>query len=172
MRPAGDVNRTGRAGGIAMTISAVPSYSHTQKAPLGLLLYALALWFFAAAWLTTGLPLLPLLLGCVAVLLAVLGLSFHRLTVQDEGDRLAVRFGPLPVFRTGVRCEDIEGVELGRTTVLDCCGIHWSLRGGWVWSLWGWECVVVRRRQGVLRIGTDDAANLALFLDGKMPRSG
>jgi hypothetical protein len=155
-----------------MTTQAVPSYSHTQKAPLGLLLYALALGLFVAAWLTADLPLLPLLLGGVAVLLTLLGLSFHHLTVEDEGHRLAVRFGPLPLFRTGVRYEDIEGVEVGRTTVLDCCGIHWSLRGGWVWSLWGWECIVVRRRRGVLRVGTDDAANLARFLEAKTAQQG
>jgi hypothetical protein len=104
------------------------------------------------------------------VLTTLLALSLRHLTVEVEGHRLAVRFGPLPLFRTSVRCEDIEGVEVGRTTLLDCCGIHWSLRGSWVWSLWGWECVVVRHRRGVLRIGTDDATNLALFLRGKMER--
>jgi hypothetical protein len=166
------MSQAAKAGGIAMTTSAVPSYSHTQKAPLCLMLYALALVMFVAAGLTTGLPFLPLLLGGVAVLMTLLGLSFHRLTVEDEGDRLAVRFGPLPLFRTGVRYEDIEGVEVGRTTALDCCGIHWSRRGGWVWSLWRGDCVVVRCRRGILRVGTDDAVNLALFLRGKTPRGG
>jgi hypothetical protein len=153
-----------------MTTSAVPSYSQTQRAPLAILLYALAFGLLATAWVTTGVPPLPLLLGGVAVLMTLLALSLHHLTVEDEGHRLAVRFGPLPLFRTGVRYEDIEGVEVGRTTLLDCCGIHWSLRGGWVWSLWGWECVVVRHRRGVLRVGTDDAANLAMFLQAKMQR--
>jgi hypothetical protein len=152
--------------------TAVPGYSHTQKAPLGLLLFAPALGLFVAAWLTREQRPLPLLLGGVAALLTLLAVSLHRLTVEDEGHRLAVRFGPLPLFRTGVPYEDIEGVEVGRTTALDCCGIHWTRRGGWVWGLWGWECVVVRRRRGTLRIGTDDAANLALFLQGKAPRNG
>jgi len=93
-------------------------------------------------------------------------------TGTESGHRLAIRFDPLPLFRTGVRYEDIEGVEVGRTTVLDGWGIHRSLRGGWVWSVWGRECVVVRHRRGVLRVGTDDAANLALFLQGKTPRGG
>jgi hypothetical protein len=56
--------------------------------------------------------------------------------------------------------------------VLDCCGIHWSLWGGWVWSLWGWDCVVIRRRRGTLRVGTDDADNLASFLRSKVQRGG
>jgi hypothetical protein len=123
---------------------------------------------FVAAWLTTGEPFLPLLLGGVAVMMTVLALSFHHLTVEDEGHRLVIHFGPLPLFRTSVRYEDIESVEIGSTTLLDCCGIHWSPRGGWVWSLWGWDCVIVRRRRGVLRLGTDDAANLAQFLQSKI----
>ena len=106
------------------------------------------------------------------LLFALLAPGLYHLTVEDEGHWLAVRFGPLPLFRTGVRYEDIEGVEVGRTTLLDCCGIHWSLRGGWVWSLWGWECIVVRRRRGVLRVGTDDAANLARFLEAKTAQQG
>jgi hypothetical protein len=48
-----------------------------------------------------------------------------------------------------------------------------SVRGGWVWNLWGRECVVVRFRDGrTLRIGTDDAENLAAFLGAKTGRRG
>lgn len=44
-----------------------------------------------------------------------------------------------------------------------------SIRGGWVWNLWGRDCVVVHLKNGgVLRIGTDDAENLARFLEGKV----
>jgi polygalacturonase len=43
-----------------------------------------------------------------------------------------------------------------------------SIRGGWVWNLWGRDCVVVQLNKGTLRIGTDDAANLAVFLQGKV----
>ena len=32
------------------------------------------------------------------------------------------------------------------------------------WNLWGRDYVVVHRKKGVLRIGTDDAENLAGFL--------
>ena len=47
--------------------------------------------------------------------------------------------------------------------ILDGWGIHMSIRGGWVWNLWGRDCVVVHLKKGVLRIGTDDAANLPDF---------
>jgi hypothetical protein len=97
-----------------------------------------------------------------------MGPSFHHLAVCDAGEGLAAQFGPLPLFRTRIRYADMQAVEVGRTTVLDGWGIHLSLRGGWVWNLWGRECVVVRLRKGVFRIGTDDAASLARFLGGRI----
>jgi hypothetical protein len=67
-----------------------------------------------------------------------------------------------------VRYADIEDVDVGRTVLLDGWGIHYSLRGGWVWNLWGRDCVVVRFRDGrTLRVGTNDAENLAAFLGAK-----
>ncbi len=69
--------------------------------------------------------------------------------------------------------DDIIGVEIGRTTIMDGWGIHWSPRSGWVWSLSAGKCVVIRRRRGVIRVGTDDADRLAEFLKswaGDQPR--
>lgn len=60
---------------------------------------------------------------------------------------------------------DIVSVEVGRTLLLDGLGIHMSIRGGWVLAA---DCVVVHfRNGGTLRIGTDDAENLAGFLERK-----
>ena len=47
-----------------------------------------------------------------------------------------------------------------------------SIRGDWVWNLWGRDCVMVHLTKGVLRIGTDDAENLAALLDGKIREGG
>lgn len=48
-------------------------------------------------------------------------------------------------------------------------GIHLSIRGGWVWNLWGRTCVVIHfKNSGTLRIGTDDASNLVEFLRSKV----
>ena len=102
----------------------------------------------------------------------VLAASFHHLSVMDHGDVLAIRFGPVPLFRRIVRYTDIEKVEVGRTTLLDGWGIHMSIRGGWVWNLWGRDCVVVHfRNGGTLRIGTDDSEKLAGFLEGKLVKN-
>jgi hypothetical protein len=99
--------------------------------------------------------------------------AFHHLTVADQGDRLAIRFGPVPLFGRTVCYADIEKVEVGRTLILDGWGIHYSIRGGWVWNLWGRDRVVVHfKNGGTLRVGTDDAENLARFLNGKVAHPG
>jgi len=143
-------------------------YSHTQKAPLCLILYGLTLASFVVAWVIGSDPasFTALAVGLVTALVAS---AFHHLSVIDQGDVLAIRFGPVPLFCRTVRYADIEKVEVGRTLLLDGWGIHYSIRGGWVWNIWGRDCVVVHRKKGsVLRIGTDDAENLVRFLEGKI----
>jgi hypothetical protein len=146
-----------------------PEYSHTQKAPLCLLIYALAAVFVALGWFVQDAPPIPWLFPPIGLLMLVVAASFHHLTVEDQGDVLSVRFGPVPMFRKTVKYSDIVKVEVGRTLLLDGLGIHMSIRGGWVWNLWGRVCVVVSfKNGGTLRIGTDDAENLAGFLEGKI----
>lgn len=151
------------------------SYSHRQSAPLCLLLYVVAALFFVLGWGLSAEPLLRWLFPSIGVLLAVVAASFHHLTVEDRGDQLVVRFGPVPLFRRTVRYADIGSVEVGRTLFVDGWGIHYSVRGGWVWNLWGRECVAVHFRDGgTLRIGTDDAEQLAAFVRSKLtePEAG
>jgi hypothetical protein len=144
-----------------------PAYSHTQKAPTCLILYASALFCFALAWIIREPPEIFIFAGA-GLLVGSFGPMFHQLTVEDQGEVLAIRFGPVPLFRRTVRYADIVKVEIGRTLIVDGWGIHMSLRGGWVWNLWGRDCVVVHLKKGVLRIGTNDAANLVRFLEGKI----
>ena len=150
------------------TDTTTSAYSHTQKAPLCLILYGSALACVVLAWIvgdTTGIYIV----GGVGLLIALLAPAFHHLTVVDQGDVLAIRFGPIPLFRRTVRYANIEKAEVGRTLILDGWGIHLSIRGGWVWNLWGRDCVVVHFRDGgTLRIGTDDAEMLVGFLEGKI----
>lgn len=147
--------------------AAVGSYRHTQKGPWALLLYVLGVMFLVVC---RYMPLLPLQItflvtGC---LMFLLGISFHHLTVEDEGDHVALRFGPLPLFRKQINYDDISAVERGRTTVLDGWGIQLSSRGGWVWNIWGRDCVVICLKRGTLRIGTDDPDGLLAFLKDRM----
>jgi hypothetical protein len=148
--------------------TATTDYSHTQKAPLCLVLYGSALFCFVLGWVVGDTPGMYIAFG-VGLLIALVTPAFHHLTVEDWGDRLAIRFGPVPLFGRTVRYADIEKVEVGRTLILDGWGIHYSIRGGWVWNLSGRDCVIVRfKKGGVLRIGTDDAHDLARFLDVKV----
>lgn len=98
----------------------------------------------------------------------VVAASFRHLTVEDRGDGLAIRFGPDPLFRKTVAYNEIKSDEVGRTLLLDGWGIHVSIRGGWVWNIWGRDCVVMHMTKGTLRIGTDDAENLATFLRSRV----
>lgn len=145
-----------------------PAYSHTQKAPLCTILYGSALACFVLIWVI-GEPPGIYIGGGVGLLVALLGPCFHHLTVEDWGSVLAIRFGPVSLFHRTLRYADIGSVEIGRTLLLDGWGIHLSIRGGWVWNLWGRTCVVVHfKNGGTLRIGTDDAENLLAFLRRKV----
>ncbi|HRX82170.1 MAG TPA: hypothetical protein P5307_24055, partial [Pirellulaceae bacterium] len=96
---------------------------------------------------------------------AILALAFRQLTIRDNGDALLICFGPLPLFRRSVLYADLERVEQGRSSWFDGWGIHISPSGGWTWNLWGFDCVDVYMSRGrKLRIGTDDPAELAAFL--------
>jgi hypothetical protein len=145
-------------------------YDHTQKAPWYLLLFAFAALFFTVAWVARAEPIAPALLLVAGLLMATLGYSFRELTVRDEDDRLAISFGPLPLFQRRIRYDDMTGVDLGRTPIMDGWGIHWKPWGGWIWSLASGPCVIIRRRRGVIRVGTDDAERLAEFLRSRIRR--
>lgn len=152
-----------------MSMSHEPAYQHTQWAPLCLILYALAVLQFVYAWMLPHQPSTPWLLVPIGMLMLILAACFHYLRVTDLGDSLLVRFGPLPLFRRVVRYDDIVSVELGRSSLLDGWGIHWRPKRGWIWNVWGRDCVVLRMKQETLWIGSDDAQNLAAFLQTRTP---
>ena len=154
---------------VTPTDTCVPLYDHTQKSPWYLLLYANGILTIVGSWLFRGAqPSAAIVLLLIGVLALVLGTSFQYLSVADQGDHLLIGFGPLPLFRRQVRYDDIRAVETEQTVLLDRWGIHQNIRGGLLWNLWGWDCVVIHLPNGIVRIGTDDHANLARFLRGKI----
>jgi hypothetical protein len=155
------------------TETTTPGYSHTQNAPLCLLIYTLAVVFLALGWLFQDIPPIQWLYPPIGLMMLVIAASLHHLTVAVQGEVLAIRFGPVPLFRRTVRYAEIGSVVIGRTLLLDGWGIHLSVRGGWVWNVWGRTCVVIRfKNGGTLRIGTDDAENLARSLEVKIAQQG
>lgn len=139
-------------------------YSHTQTAPLSLLLFLLSLAFLVGGWLTP-VPIAQYSLCAAAVLTFFVSLCFGTLIITDAGDWLQVEFGPLPIFHRQVDYKKIKTVSQSRTTLLDGWGIHLSLGGGWVWNLWGFDCVLIEfQNGGRLKLGTDDPQGLCQFL--------
>ena len=144
-------------------------YDHTQCSPLGLWLYVIAIGMFVWSWFCP--PPANHILHFSGVVMMLIATSFLQLRVQDEGDQLGIRFGPLPLFAKTIRYDDITAVEPDRTTLLEGWGIHKSFRGGWVWNIWGRDCVLVDHAHRT-RIGTDDVANLVAFLRHRAGVSG
>jgi len=147
------------------------TYRHTQRAPIHLIFYAVAGIIFCAAWFTRDQPpqpILTLIFTSVGLVILVIAASFHHLTVEDEVDRLRIRFGPLPFFQRTILYEDMLSVEVDRTTIIEGWGIHLSPRGGWVWNIWGRDCIVLKLTKSTLRVGTDDVENLAAFVKSRI----
>jgi hypothetical protein len=118
-------------------------------------------WQGDLAWVATVVLL-------AAGAMAGLAFCFRSLTVADDGDRLTIRFGPVPLFRTSIPYADMTGVEAGKSTVIDGWGIHYVPGRGWTYNLWGFGCVVVYRGKTIIRIGSDDVENLVDFLNRRI----
>jgi hypothetical protein len=141
-------------------------YFHTQRGGIHYLLYLPMLSLLIVWWIDPATPDWLVLVLCSVFL--VLAYSFQTLTVADEGDALAIRYGPLPLFSKRLRYDSIRNVEVGRSSLIDGWGIHWVPGRGWTYNLWGFDCVKVQTRTTTVRVGTDDAQNLADFLRQRM----
>ena len=143
-------------------------YDHTQTSPLFLFLAAIGIGFFVWGNQVDG-QKLSITLFSIGAVWFLLGLSFRQLTCRNEGDHLRISFGPLPIFRRKLLYARLEKVEKSRSRLLDGWGIHLCTRGGWVWNLWGFDCVDIDSTGGKkLRLGTDDPEELAAFLKTKI----
>jgi len=109
--------------------------------------------------------LLPLALAWI---LAFIAFCFQYLTVRDAGDHLALRYGPIPLFRKRFPYRHMTAAEPTRSSLIDGWGIHYTPGRGWIYNLWGFDCVQVQLGKKTVRIGTDDAAGLAAFLKTKI----
>jgi hypothetical protein len=140
------------------------TYHHTQRGRWHYLLLAFAAATLAGSWIARSRPPLDLILCAIAAIFAFCGLIFGSLTVSDEGQWLAVRFGPLPLVGKSIRFADITGIEIGRTSFVDGWGVHYVPGRGWTYNIWGFSCVKLTLGRKLIRIGTDDAEGLAKFL--------
>ena len=143
-------------------------YVHTQRAPLHYMLHGVAVILAVSAWLSLGEPIIAIILGVTGCLMVIFALSFRSLTVSDDGERLSIRFGPMPLFRKSIAYSDITRVEPGRSSFIDGWGVHYMPGRGWTYNLWGYGCAVVHLGRKVIRIGSDDVENLVDFLNRRI----
>lgn len=143
-------------------------YSHTQYGRFHYVLYAVIVLMLVAAGGDVGGQAPALALFTVGGLILVVAQSFQYLTITDEGDALALRYGPLPLFSKRITYSSIQSVEVDRTRWIDGWGIHWLPSRGSTYNIWGYDCVKLLVSGRIIRIGTDDPDNLAVFLRWKV----
>jgi hypothetical protein len=80
---------------------------------------------------------------------------------------LALRFGPLPLLRKRFRSADFTTVEVGRSPILDGWGIHYNPGRGWTCNVWGFGCVKLTLGRKIVRVGRDEADELAKVIQEK-----
>lgn len=146
-------------------------YTHTQRGPISFLLLATTAALAVAAYFMRQEWQVLLILLTAAALFALLALSFHHLRIEDRGESLSVRFGPLPIFGTSIPYSTITHVEPARSSFIDGLGIHYVPARGWTFNLWGADCVLIKTPRRTIRLGTDDIAGLAAFLRAKAAAS-
>jgi len=147
------------------------TYQHTQHGRIHYLLapFGAGAIVGSVLLLDRGEPYPAVAVGLVGLLMLVAALSFARLSVREEGDRLAVRFGPIGLARTSVRYGAIRSFRRGRSSLVDGLGIHWLPGRGWIWNLSGFDCVELEvEGRGRLRIGTDDPDGLVRHLEERV----
>lgn len=145
----------------------IAEYSHTQRGILQPVLIVTAAVVLALAPVVRGEPHLPVVLVSLVAFFILLSFAFACLTVRDEGTRLAVRFGPLPLFRKTIPYAVMTGVGRERSTFFAGWGIHWTRRG-WLWNIGGFDCVRIDTGATSLFVGTDDPDRLVAFLRSRI----
>jgi len=111
---------------------------------------------------------LNILFGVCSGLMLLLGFSIRSLTIEDADDGLLVHFGPLPLFKKKILYRDIQSAKVTHTTLLDGWGIHYSVRGGWVWNIWGYPCVLVKLKKGQIWLGSNEPEKLQAWIASKL----
>src|SRR5262245_41228852 len=114
-----------------MTAAPLTSYRHTHRAPCWLVLCGMSLLFLALGIQLRSVPVASMILPLAGAFMLLLALSFRELTVKDDLDQLIIQFGPLPLFQRRIRYDEITGIGIDKTILLEGWGIHMSPRGGW-----------------------------------------
>jgi hypothetical protein len=147
-------------------------YAHTQSGwPIRIAcgIAALGLVATGALPMDNGPPRFAMI--AAALVTAVIGLLWSRMTVRIERERLHWSFGAgWPRF--SVALADIAAVDAVRTTFLEGWGVH-RTRRGWLYNIAGRDAVLVKRRDGTsFMLGTDEPRRLRSALERAIAHPG
>lgn len=108
------------------------------------------------------------LLAFGAGLLILSGCVSTFIKVEDAGDRLQIRSGPVSLFRRSIQYAEVTSVETGRIPLF--LAFHWGSVPflGRTYSFGQLDCVKMQLGRQVVRLGSSDAARLAEFVRSKM----
>ena len=149
------------------TLDALPTYQHTQRGPWSFVLLAVVasnltlavrLWGNEPAWAS-------LLLLSVALLMTFMTFCFQSLTTTVSETSLRVHFGPIPLLEKKVLLEDIVSVRPEKSSLLDGWGVHWTPGKGWIYNMWGFDCLAINLGTRHFRVGTNDPDQLCEALE-------
>ncbi len=149
------------------TLDALPTYQHTQRGPWSFVLLAVVasnltlavrLWGNEPAWAS-------LLLLSVALLMTFMTFCFQSLTTTVSETSLRVHFGPIPLLEKKVLLEDIVSVRPEKSSLLDGWGVHWTPGKGWIYNMWGFDCLAINLGTRHFRVGTNDPDQLCEVLE-------
>lgn len=149
------------------TLDALPTYQHTQRGPWSFVLLAVVasnltlavcLWGNEPAWASW-------LFLSVALLMTFMTFCFQSLTTTVSETSLRVHFGPIPLLEKKVLLEEIVSVRPEKSSLLDGWGVHWTPGKGWIYNMWGFDCLAINLGTRHFRVGTNDPDQLCEVLE-------
>ncbi|MEC7978039.1 MAG: hypothetical protein VX189_03825 [Planctomycetota bacterium] len=149
------------------TLDALPTYQHTQRGPWSFVLLAVVasnltlavrLWGNEPAWASWRFL-------SVALLMTFMTFCFQSLTTTVSETSLRVHFGPIPLLEKKVLLEDIVSVRPEKSSLLDGWGVHWTPGKGWIYNMWGFDCLAINLGTRHFRVGTNDPDQLCEVLE-------
>ena len=148
-------------------LDALPTYQHTQRGPWSFVLLAVVasnltlavrLWGNEPAWASW-------LFLSVALLMTFMTFCFQSLTTTVSETSLRVHFGPIPLLEKKVLLEEIVSVRPEKSSLLDGWGVHWTPGKGWIYNMWGFDCLAINLGTRHFRVGTNDPDQLCEVLE-------
>jgi hypothetical protein len=143
-----------------------PRYEHRQGGGFTRFTFVLAVALMPALYLLDP-KVGPALLVATPLLLLAFA-AFDGLTIRIDAQALTWRFGHLGFPRGRVALADIADAAVTRTTFWEGWGIR-RTRRGWLYSVSGYDAVLVTKRDGkTFLLGSDEARKLKSALDSAL----